>query len=417
MRVIEHQRILERYNKRKINQRLLRWSAVIVALALISFGVLNTFLYMTVADSVVPDTKRIAFSTGQPQYAWPGYGQSAIGELEQGVIAQHGDGRPRPTASVAKAMTALAIVRKKPLQPKSQGETLQLTTEDVVFYDQYIAKNGAVVRVANGEKITQYQGLQAMLLPSANNMADTMATWAFGSVQKYTDYANTLAVSLGMKSTTIADASGFSEKTVSTASDLVVLAQAVLKEPVLAEIISQSTATIPVHGTIRNVNSYLGEDGINGIKTGNTDAAGGCFLVSATRKMSDGSTKTLIAVILGAPTRPQAMNDSLPLLDQAQTSYKKRVLAAQGAEVGYYHVPWSGRVAAVLKEDMSLYAWPGTTGQLKVEMSKQFAGAPTSAVVGEVVATVNKTAVKTAVQLKQDIPEVSTEWRKKSLLL
>ena len=35
--------------------------------------------------------------------------------------------------------------------------------------------------VAAGEQISQYQALQAMLIPSANNVADSLARWAFGS--------------------------------------------------------------------------------------------------------------------------------------------------------------------------------------------------------------------------------------------
>ena len=41
-----------------------------------------------------------------------------------------------------------------------------------------------MVKVQNGEKISQYQALQAMLLPSGNNMADSMARWAFGARQR-----------------------------------------------------------------------------------------------------------------------------------------------------------------------------------------------------------------------------------------
>jgi D-alanyl-D-alanine carboxypeptidase (penicillin-binding protein 5/6) len=41
-----------------------------------------------------------------------------------------------------------------------------------------------------GEELSEYQALQALLLPSANNIAETLARWAFGSIDAYNAYAN-----------------------------------------------------------------------------------------------------------------------------------------------------------------------------------------------------------------------------------
>ncbi len=85
------------------------------------------------------------------------------------------------------------------------------------------------------------------------------------------------------------------------------------KNPVIADIVSQKSATIPVAGTINNVNWLLGTDGINGIKTGNTDQAGGCFLFSAKHTI-DGHDITLIGAIVSAPDLMASVNDSKPLI-------------------------------------------------------------------------------------------------------
>ena len=53
---------------------------------------------------------------------------------------------------------------------------------------------------------------------------------------------------------------------------------AAMQVPALAAIAGMPTAVVPVAGVIRNTNTLLGQDGIVGLKTGSTQAAGGCPL-------------------------------------------------------------------------------------------------------------------------------------------
>ena len=59
-----------------------------------------------------------------------------------------------------------------------------------------------------------------------------------------------------------------------------------------AAIVATRAAVIPVAGVVRNYNILLGHDGISGIKTGNTAAAGGCVLLAVRRQV--GMKKLLI---------------------------------------------------------------------------------------------------------------------------
>jgi D-alanyl-D-alanine carboxypeptidase (penicillin-binding protein 5/6) len=60
------------------------------------------------------------------------------------------------------------------------------------------------------------------------------------------------------------------------------------------------TAVVPVAGVVRNYNTLLGQDGITGLKTGSTQAAGGCVLIAAWHQA--GGRKTLIvAATFGQP--------------------------------------------------------------------------------------------------------------------
>jgi D-alanyl-D-alanine carboxypeptidase (penicillin-binding protein 5/6) len=73
-----------------------------------------------------------------------------------------------------------------------------------------------------------------------------------------------------------------------------------MRVPALAAIVAMPTAVVPMAGVVRNYNTLLGHDGIAGLKTGSTHAAGGCVLIAAWQKA--GGRKTLIvAATFGQP--------------------------------------------------------------------------------------------------------------------
>ncbi len=117
------------------------------------------------------------------------------------------------------------------------------------------------------------------MLPSANNIADSLAAWVFGSHDAYAAYATAFLQSHGLNQTHVgSDASGFDPSTTSTASDLTALGLLALKSPVLMSIAGEKSADLPVAGTVRNYDEVLGQNGITGLKTGNNDADPGAFL-------------------------------------------------------------------------------------------------------------------------------------------
>jgi len=52
---------------------------------------------------------------------WPTSGQAAIGAKGYGLLANNGAQTPVPTASIAKLITALAVLKVKPLAASEQG--------------------------------------------------------------------------------------------------------------------------------------------------------------------------------------------------------------------------------------------------------------------------------------------------------
>ncbi|GAC1483133.1 MAG: hypothetical protein NVS1B7_6770 [Candidatus Saccharimonadales bacterium] len=315
-------------------------------------------IYLIPLPTITPTYQPVLVPDGiKKPLVWPSYGQTAIGAVGYGILDTHGAIKSVPTASVAKVLTALAVLKQHPLLLGEQGPNITISIDDVATYQKYVAVSGSVVQVQAGEQLTEYQALQALLLPSANNVADLLATWAFGSMPQYTTFANSFAKTLGLKQTTVMDASGFSAKTVSTASDLVLLGENIMDNPVLAEIVNQSQANLPVVGTIRNVNTLLGKHEIVGIKTGNTDEAGGCFMVAARHKVDANHSVMIVTVILGAPDLDSAISTTLPLLDSAAANFTVQTAVPRHTRVGSYTTAWGKQADAETTQDLTGIVW------------------------------------------------------------
>src|SRR5882672_4752534 len=246
-----------------------RYTGALLAAMIGTVGACN---YLRPLPVVTANAASLSSQLGTPTIAWPAVGQSAVGAIGYGVLANSGEQSKIPTASVAKIITALTVLKAKPLKLGEQGPSITISNADVALYNQYVAASGSVAKVAVGEQLSEYQALQAMLLPSANNVADTLAIWAFGSLKAYKAQATQLVEELGLTQTTIGDdASGYSPSTVSTAPDLVQLGEAALQNPVVAQIVRQHSAVLPVAGTVTNADTLLGTNGIIGIKVGNNN--------------------------------------------------------------------------------------------------------------------------------------------------
>jgi D-alanyl-D-alanine carboxypeptidase (penicillin-binding protein 5/6) len=235
-----------------------------------------------------------------PSSVWPAYGQAAVILTVQPRIHAGPNQQAAPIASVAKVMTAYLVLRDHPLGPGQDGPKITLSAADVADTDRRAGQHESVVPVAAGEQLTELQALQALLLPSANNIAAVLARWDAGSENRFVARMNATARSLGMSRTRYTDPSGYDDATVSTAADQVRIVDRALRLPVFASIVATPSATLPVAGTVRNTNTLLGHDGFVGVKTGSDHAAGGCFAFRAIRWI-DGKRTTITGVVLGQP--------------------------------------------------------------------------------------------------------------------
>jgi D-alanyl-D-alanine carboxypeptidase (penicillin-binding protein 5/6) len=235
-----------------------------------------------------------------PRTVWPAYGQAAFVQGGQSRVHAGPNQHAAAIASVAKVMTAYLVLRDHPLGPGEEGPAITLTDADVADTDRRRRQEESVVSIAAGEQLTERQALQALLLPSANNIAAVLARWDAGSVDRFVARMNAAARWLGMTRTRYTDPSGYDDGTVSTAADQVRIVDRAMRLPVFASIVATPSATLPVAGTVHNTNALLGHNGFVGVKTGSDRAAGGCFAFRAIRLIR-GRRTTITGVVLGQP--------------------------------------------------------------------------------------------------------------------
>jgi serine-type D-Ala-D-Ala carboxypeptidase (penicillin-binding protein 5/6) len=232
--------------------------------------------------------------------SWPVDGVSAAGLRGHGVMDGPGGTWPVPIASVAKLMTAYVILQDHPLSANRSGPVITVEPLEAAEYPSQLAGGDSLVAVAAGERLTERQALEALLLPSADNMAWILARWDAGSQAAFAARMNAAARRLAMTGTSYTDPSGLDSSTTSTAADQVRLGLAAMGVPVLAAITAEPTAVVPVAGVVRNTNTLLGRNGIVGLKTGSTRAAGGCLLVAAWHRVN-GHRTLIVAATFGQP--------------------------------------------------------------------------------------------------------------------
>lgn len=313
---------------------------------------------------------------------WPTKGQAAVGAVGFGVVDEQGTQSAKPIASTAKMVTALVVLEAKPLGPNQQGPAIPFTAQDEAIYHSYIALGGSVYPVTAGESITQRQALNALLVMSANNIADLLAVWAYGSMKEYNAAAEAYLRSHDINTMSIKDASGFSPETKATAADLVRVGELLMKDKLLPSVVAQKSVTIPGVGVAPSTNILLG-DGIVGIKTGNTDEAGGCFVIALQHEV-DGQPVTIIAAAMGAGNVPEAMTIAQRVALDARDGFAVQTLVSKDTKVGEYHVPWGTTVDAVAETDLNALVWLPKPPKVQVSLGDLPGEGPEDMVAGEI---------------------------------
>lgn len=187
---------------------------------------------------------------------------------------------------------------------------------------------GSTLWLERGEQMRMRDMLYGMMMVSGNDATVAVAEHISGTLPAFAKKMTRRARELGALHTNFTNSSGLpDENHYTTARDLACLAAHGFTLPEFEKIVSTKEAYFSwVHDPshfLRNENQMLWlYDGVNGIKTGYTDAAGRCLISSAKR---DGIQ--LIAVVLDAL---YMWNDSIALLDEGFRRVRPKQLIRAG---------------------------------------------------------------------------------------
>ena len=202
-------------------------------------------------------------------------------------------------ASTTKIMTALTA-----LDFFKDSDTLTVKTYGV---------EGSGIGLVPGEQLAFKDLLYAMLLPSANDAAVAIADNYSGGRDAFVKKMNEKALLLHLSNTHFADPAGLDDDgNYTTVVDLSRLGSFAMKNERFAEVVGTKQKTIydtyySKEYALTNLNKLLGTRGVNGIKTGTTEAAGEVLVTSIVAK-----GHTFIIVVMNSKDR---FGDTKDLLD------------------------------------------------------------------------------------------------------
>jgi len=392
-------------------RRVKIWTPLVLLL-LIGFAIVQVMRPLPEPALELTAKPTYTFEGGATKLSWPGQGQSAVMVDGVGSLGSEGAQKPAPIASVAKVMTAYVILEEHPLKGDEEGETI---TADQKAEDESRNADESVAPLTNGQKLTQRQMLQLLMIPSGNNAARLLARWDAGSEDAFIDKMNDAAKELGMSGSTYTDPSGLKKTTVSTATDQLKLAQAVMRNDVFRKIVDMPEIEIKgIDGKIYNNNTLLLESGVSGIKTGSSTPAGGNLLWSA-NTVVDGKTLWIYGAVMGQQagtgrvydSLTLSLTNSLKLIKGAQEAPTSATVVKKGDVVGYVDNGFGAQTPVIATKNLKAVGWAGLEVELKVtDSGKGIANsAKAGAEVGMVTVGTGTGKVTAPVVLQDDLTE------------
>jgi D-alanyl-D-alanine carboxypeptidase (penicillin-binding protein 5/6) len=381
--------------------------APVLVLGLIVFQLVRP-LPAIAATTFLPATSRLGAIP--PPLPWPTTGSAAVAVAGLGTIGTYGPQTSLPLASTAKVMTALVVLADRPLRLTEQGPMVPVSAADVATYVAEKNQGQSVFPVAAGEKLSEYQALQALLVPSGNNIAELLATWDAGSVGAFVDKMNARAATLQLIHTHYVDASGLSPQSVGSPGELIALAEAALQDPVFAEIVAQPEATLPVAGRVFNVDAVVGQDGIVGVKTGSSGAAGACFVFAADVR-ADGQPARLFGAIMGLPTLDDVFTSATTLVQAVGSALHYRSVLSTNQVIAEYAAPWGDTATVFADQDLNWVVYDGMVLQQRTDLRTVRAPLPSGSRVGTLTLQLGEQRTQLPLKTTEPIFAPDTVWR------
>ena len=390
-----------------------RWASVLTLLALLAAAGGSVAWRLSRPAPAPTASSTLARTVHVPAHAvslpWPTTGQAAIAVPSIGVNVGSGPEQPVPVASLTKMMTAYVILHDHPLALHQPGPTITVSQADVDDYEFDTVNDDSNAQVQVNEQLSEQQVLSGLLVHSADNYADLVARWDAGSIPAFVAKMNADAVRLGMTHSHFADASGIDPGSVSTASDMLKVAVPDMANPTFASMVQMSSVTLPVAGTISTYTPLLGFQGVIGVKSGFTNAAGGCDVLGAVRTVHGKPTLILAAVTgqEGPVVLAQAGLHALALVDAAAPLIGSTTVL-RGNQVVAHVSEGGSTVNARTVASASVLTWPGVTATREFRPAANIADQPPRGTrAGNVVVSLGTQRVAVPVRTERDVPPVT----------
>ncbi|MCY0924374.1 D-alanyl-D-alanine carboxypeptidase [Streptomyces sp. H27-G5] len=310
---------------------------------------------------------------------WPAKGQGAVRVPGSGDIGVFGEQKRVPIASVAKVMTAYVLLQGHPLRQGEDGPRVAVDAKAVA--EGASEDESRVEGLVAGTTFSQRDMLKMLMIPSGNNIARLLARWDTGSdlEASFVEKMNTAAKALGMNDTTYTDPSGLDAGTISTATDQLKLAEAVMRDAAFRAVVALPSADIKgLPQTLYNNNDLLTVDGLSvrGIKTGSNTPAGGALMWAAYKTVGD-QTPLIVGTLMDQRATGPDLNaenslllvkaNSKKIIEAVRQALTLAPVVREGQRVGHVDDGLGGRTPLVAAGDLNVIGVPGQRLKLTLE--------------------------------------------------
>jgi len=223
----------------------------------------------------------------------------------------------RPIASITKLMTALVFL------------DYEIDLEKKVTYKQKYSMEGAYVLLRPGDVVTARDLFYSSLVASANNAVAALVDSTGESEREFVEKMNQRAKAMGMSSTEFYEPTGLSQRNKSTATDLLILLDTCLKNPIIADALKSPSyemqkinrgVRLNVKSTNKLLKSFINQDEYTVLagKTGYTEEAGYCLALAVQKE-----GRVVYAVVLGAKTSDKRFQEAKSVVYWVYENYFK----------------------------------------------------------------------------------------------
>ncbi|MGH8398143.1 MAG: D-alanyl-D-alanine carboxypeptidase family protein [Gammaproteobacteria bacterium] len=255
----------------------------------------------------------------------------------QVIVASNPDEHSEP-ASLTKLMTVYVVFHAL------KDDVIKLDTPVTISVKAW-RMGGSRMFAKVGSQVSVENLLQGVIVQSGNDAAVALAERVGGTEDGFADLMNQYAQKLGMKNTHYVDASGLTDDPSHyvSALDLAILSRAIINQfpNYYRRFFSEKSFTWNNITQPNRVSPLFTDPSVDGLKTGFTDQAGYCMVVSALR---DGMR--LIAVVMGTPSEKARAIDDEALLNYGYNFYETHKLYAAGTAITQLKA-WKGDDSSV----------------------------------------------------------------------